>query len=124
MSKSSLFKQPGVEQLVPGDELPVGVKVTGRNMHAVTLLVSVAGETAKSRTSVTANFNEDGSLDHVVFSGDGGTHTVEAGQYLVLGDDKVTLLIADEASYNVGKAFLRSINELDKILAPFFGGLS
>jgi hypothetical protein len=118
MSKKSLFDQPGIEQLVPGSELPVGVKVTGRNMHAISLLVSVAGETTGVSTAVTADFREDGSLESVVFGTRGGPlHTANAGEYVVLGEDRKTLLIADQENYEFGKTFLPLAVSFEKAIA-------
>lgn len=106
MSKNNLFNQPGIEQIIPGRELPVAVKVTGRNIHAVSLIASVAGETNNVRTAVSAFFESDGSLSHVRLTEPGADHDVKAGEYLVLSEDKSTILIADQASYDFGKVFL------------------
>lgn len=137
MSKKSLFKQPGVEQLIPGHELPVGVKVTGRNMHAVTLLVSVAGEANGSRSTATAFFESDGSLSHVKLADNTGNVDAKAGEYLILSDDLKTVVVASAEDYEffktlfpllsaVGDAFdslAASLASSDVDLAGLLGGL-
>lgn len=106
MSKKNLFAQPGIEQMLPGSELPVGVKVTGRNMHAVSLLVSVSGEALGRRSILSSFFETDGSLSHVEIYDESGAVTVEAGEYMMLSDDKKTLMIGTEDEYKALKAAL------------------
>ncbi|ANH50053.1 hypothetical protein SEA_LOADRIE_52 [Mycobacterium phage Loadrie] len=106
MSKKSLFKQPGVEQLIPGAELPVGVKVTGRNMHAVSLLASVTGEKLGLRTVVSSYFETDGSLAHVKITDPNGEVVIKAGDYMMLGDDRETIVVANAEDYAAVKSLL------------------
>ncbi|WP_124712995.1 hypothetical protein [Mycolicibacterium nivoides] len=106
MSKKSLFKQPGVEQLIPGADLPVGVKVTGRNMHAVSLLASVSGETLGKRTIVKSYFEADGSLSHVRLVDEDGTVDIKAGDYMMLSDDRETIVIGTAQEYAALKSVL------------------
>ncbi|AGT12657.1 hypothetical protein J4T94_gp130 [Mycobacterium phage Krypton555] len=117
MSKSNLFDQPGVEQMIPGKELPVAVKVTGRNMHAVSLLVSVAGEQTGVRTAVSAFFESDGSLDHVKLTAPGYDQDVEAGDYLVLSDDKTTIVVTDQETYEYSKALFPILSAVDEAVS-------
>lgn len=118
MTKKSVFDQPGIEQLIPGAELPVGVKVTGRNLSAVSLLLSVSGEQRKTRTSMGAYFNEDGSLDHIDLHGEGGSKSnVKAGDYLTLSDDKSSIVVMDAEEYKAAKGFFGSLGDLDRLIA-------
>lgn len=117
MSKSNLFDQPGVEQMIPGKELPVAVKVTGRNMHAVSLLVSVAGEQTGVRTAVSAFFESDGSLDHVKLTAPGYDQDVPAGDYLVLSDDKTTIVVTDKETYEYSKALFPILSAVDEAVS-------
>ncbi|OYN81710.1 hypothetical protein [Mycolicibacterium sphagni] len=104
MSKKSLFNQPGVEQLVPGRDLPVAVKVTGRNLHAVGLLVSVSSETVKGRSGLGVHFEDDGSLSHILLVSDGTEQLrVNAGEYLLMGPDKAAIIAASKAEYEFYK---------------------
>ncbi|QXO14287.1 hypothetical protein SEA_CHASER_48 [Mycobacterium phage Chaser] len=137
MSKKSLFKQPGIEQLIPGSELPVGVKVTGRNMHAVSLVASVAGEANGSKSSVGAFFNADGSLSHVKLADNTGNVDVKAGEYLILSDDLKTVVVASAQDYEFFKTLFpllsaveeafdslaESLSNADLDLAGYLGGL-
>ncbi|AXH67857.1 hypothetical protein J4T99_gp051 [Mycobacterium phage Bromden] len=126
MSKKSLFKQPGIEQLLPGHDLPVGVKVTGRNMHAVTLLVSASGEANGSRSTATAFFESDGSLSHVKLTDNTGSVDVKAGEYLVLSDDLKTVVVAGTEDYEFLKVLLPLLVAVDTAfdsLAESLGGL-
>ncbi|QFG14290.1 hypothetical protein PBI_TOURACH_52 [Mycobacterium phage Tourach] len=118
MSKKSLFKQPGVEQLLPGADLPVGVKVTGRNMHAVSLLASVSGEALGRRTIVKSYFEEDGSLSHVRIVDEDGTVDIKAGDYMTLGDDRKTIVVVTPEVY----AQLKSVLPLVVALGDAFAG--
>ncbi|ALF00359.1 hypothetical protein SEA_ARCHIE_53 [Mycobacterium phage Archie] len=117
MSKKSLFKQPGVEQLIPGAELPVGVKVTGRNMHAVSLLASVSGETLGRRTIVKSYFEADGSLSHVRLVDEDGTVDIKAGSYMMLGDDRETIVIANAQDYAAIKSLLPLVGALGDVFS-------
>ncbi|UVF61226.1 hypothetical protein SEA_DUNCANSLEG_50 [Mycobacterium phage DuncansLeg] len=117
MSKSNIFDQPGVEQMIPGKELPVAVKVTGRNMHAVSLLVSVAGEQTGVRTAVSAFFESDGSLDHVKLTAPGHDQDVPAGDYLVLSDDKTTIVVTDKETYEYSKALFPILSAVDEAVS-------
>lgn len=118
MTKKSVFDQPGIDQLVPGQELPVGVKVTGRNLSAVALLVSLSGETWGTRTGMGACFEDDGSLSHVELHGvdgvaqDGTSSTklrVKAGEFLTLGEDKQSLVVMDKDGYDSAKGFFGGV---------------
>ncbi|AEF57235.1 hypothetical protein [Mycobacterium phage MS810] len=129
MSKKSLFKQPGVEQLIPGAELPVGVKVTGRNMHAVSLLASVSGEALGRRTIVKSYFEADGSLSHVRIVDEDGTVDIKAGDYMTLGDDRKTIVVVTPEIYASIKTVLPLVVALGDAFAeavgtPIFDGLS
>ena len=124
MSKNNLFNQPGIEQLIPGSELPVAVKVTGRNLHAVSLIVSVRGETTKSRASVGAFFEDNGALDHVQIVDKTGSFEAKAGEYLLLSDDRATVVVADEGHYQFAKTILPVIDALDEGIAAFAQGVA
>lgn len=124
MSKKNLFDQPGIERIIPGAELPVAVKVTGRNMHAVSLLASSRADHGDTRIVVSSFFEDDGSLSHVELHDKTGMVTAQAGSYLVLGDDRKTMFIASKEEYERGKSFLRFVDELDKGIAGFAEALT
>lgn len=125
MSKKSLFDQPGIEKMLPNAELPVGVKVTGRNLGAVSLLASVSGESLGIRTVVSAFFETDGSLSHVKLSDESGDYEAKAGQYVLLGDDKKYIVIMDKSDFEFFKVLVPLSVAVDKaadtILTDVFG---
>lgn len=104
MSKTNVFNQPGIEPLRKGHDLPVAVKVTGRNMHAVSLVASISGEALNRRSIVSAFFDSDGSLSHVELTDKDNSVIADAGDYLLLSDDRQTVIVADEQHYKEVKA--------------------
>ena len=124
MSKKSPFSQPGVERLVPDLEFPVAVKVTGRNLHAVGLLVSVAGETGGTSTAVGAFFKKDGSLSHVQINASGGVLRAQAGEYLLMGPDKALILAATKAEYEFYKTFAPLVAALGDAAKTLSGSIA
>lgn len=108
--KYNVFNQPGVEKLREGYDLPVAVKVTGRNMHAVTLVASVSGEALNRRTIVSSFFDKDGSLSHVELFDADNSVVADAGDYLLLSDDRQTVIVADEEHYKNLKAAFKMLD--------------
>ena len=109
----SLFDQPGVEKLTDR-ELPVAVKVTGRNIGAVSLLVSAAAEASGEEAAIGVLFAEDGALRAVTISSrSSGDATARPGEYLLLAEGSDALMIADEAAYLFAKTFLPFLDALD-----------
>ncbi len=122
MSKHNLFNQPGIEQLIPGRELPVAVKVTGRNMHAVSLLASVTSEKNKARSGLAVCFEDDGSLGWVTYKDAQVSIDLEPGDYLVLADDRSTVLVMDEQGLELARValpLLAGVNDAFDTLANF-----
>lgn len=115
MPKNSVFNQPGIEKLAPectGDALPIAVKVTGRNMHAVALIASLGAEKAQTPVAVAAYFNADGSLSGIDLMASGEPFPVKAGEYLVLDTDRSTLHVLSKGDVNAIKAAVKVIDIL------------
>ncbi|SIL73873.1 hypothetical protein [Mycobacteroides abscessus] len=63
------------------DQLVYSAKVTGRNLGAITYMLSLSCEKKSKLGQLTVSFNEDGSLKRLKFRGTG--LVVPPGNYLV-----------------------------------------
>ncbi len=128
MPKRNLFNQPGIERLVAdkaGDLY--AVKVTGRNMHAVSLVASVSAEAFGVPTSVAATFDKDGSLASVMLIGgykDPGfaEATVAAGDYLVFDTRNSNVYILSPDAFAELKKLISSVKYLIDYFDRFLVG--
>ncbi|ASR86032.1 hypothetical protein SEA_APPLETREE2_49 [Mycobacterium phage Appletree2] len=126
MSQKGVFDQPGVEKVLPGQtaELPIAVKVTGRNMHAVSLIASTVAESTEKATALCPYFNKDGSLASVeLFHPQipDGYVEIKPGEYLILAEDKTTIAIASKQEFDFVKKGMELSRRIDETIAKIAG---
>lgn len=106
MSSNNLINQtPGLRRVEEKYPTPPAVpnlatKVTGRNLAALSLIISLEAERRGVRLGVTAVFNTDGSLEGIlVHDEEQGDVLLTPGQYVVLLHDAEQASVVDESLY-------------------------